>query len=57
MTDNGCISPHGKFTEMVLEANERADLAQHVNHLKLGDLTRNKTLMLTAFLSETITRP
>ena len=48
------ILPHVKITELLLEVDEWTGFTQHFTHLKSGDLSKDKNLLLTAILADAI---
>lgn len=48
------LLPHVKITELLLEVDAWTDFTRHFTHLKQGDTTKDKTLLLTAILADAI---
>ncbi len=48
------ISPHVKITELLFEVDEWTGFTRHFTHLKSGDLTKDKNLLLTTILADAI---
>jgi hypothetical protein len=48
------ILPHVKITELLLEVDEWTGFTRHFTHLKSGDLTKDKNLLLTTILADAI---
>ena len=48
------ILPHVKITELLLEVDEWTGFTRHFSHLKSGDLAKDKNLLLTTILADTI---
>lgn len=48
------ILPHVKITELLLEVDEWTGFTRHFTHLKSGDQTKDKHLLLTTILGDTI---
>ena len=48
------VLPHIKITELLLEVDCWTNFTRHFSHLKNGDLTKDKTLLLTAILADGI---
>ena len=46
--------PHVKITELLLEVESWTGFSRHFTHLKTGDTAKDKTLLLTAVLSDAI---
>ncbi len=46
--------PHLKITELLLEVDRWTDFTRHFMHLRRGDLTRNRALLLTVGLADAI---
>lgn len=48
------LLPHVKITELLLEVDAWTGFTEHFVHLKTGDRSRDKTLLLTAILADAI---
>jgi TnpA family transposase len=48
------LLPHVKITELLLEVDEWTGFTEQFTHLKTGDTAKDKTLLLTAILSDGI---
>ena len=48
------ILPHVKITELLLEVDEWTGFTRHFTHLKSGDLTKDRNLLLTTILADAI---
>lgn len=48
------LLPHIKITELLLEVDDWTGFTRHFTHLKSNDVTKDKTLLLTAILADAI---
>ena len=48
------LLPQVKITELLLEVDTWTDFTRHFTNLKTGDVAKDKTLLLTAILSDAI---
>ncbi len=48
------LLPHVKITELLMEVDEWTGFTRHFTHLKSGEVANDKTLLLTAILSDAI---
>ena len=48
------ILPHVKITELLLEVDAWTGFTRHFTHLKSGDMTKDKNLLLTSILADAI---
>jgi hypothetical protein len=46
--------PHVKITELLLEVDAWTGFTRHFTHLKSGEVSKNKSLLLTAILADAI---
>ena len=48
------LLPHVKITELLMEVDEWIDFTRHFTHIKSGDSTQDKILLMTAILADAI---
>ena len=48
------IMPHLKITELLLQVDQWVEFTRHFTHLRSGDLTRDRSLLLTVILADAI---